>query len=66
MEHNLPDDMLEEVLTKALHAVRLGIQRPARKFRAPAMEQFATSATRVFKTQMSALMTDIQGLLVNG
>lgn len=59
IEHNLADFELEETLEKALKSVRLGIQRPERKFRVPAMEAIATEATRIFGSQMSAMITDI-------
>lgn len=65
IEHNLSDFELEEALEKVLKSVRLNIQRPDRKFKAPALEEIATEATRVFAGQMNTLVTDITEV-ING
>jgi len=65
IEHNLTDYELEETLEKALKSIRLNIQRPDRKFKDPALEEIATKATRVFASQMNALVADISEV-ING
>lgn len=65
IEHNLADYELEETLEKALRSVRLGIQRPERKFRNKAMEEIATGATRIFSKQMDDMLADMEGI-ING
>lgn len=63
IEHNLADFELETTLEKALRSVRLGIQRPDRKFRNPAMEQIAKDATQVLSKQMDAMIADMERII---
>jgi len=62
-EHNLSDYELEETLEKALHSVRLGIQRPKRKFRSPALEAMAVGSTMAFSSQMNSMVAGIEEVI---
>ena len=62
-KHNLQDYELEETLEKALGSVRQKIQRPARKFRYPAMETVARRVTVNFDDQMRRMMKRIEAVI---
>ena len=63
IEHNLSDAELTEVLEKALVSVRTKIERPARKFRQPAMETVAKRVTSQFDAQFSKMMKRIEKVI---
>ena len=63
IEHNLADYELEETLVKALGNVRTQIQRPARKFRQPALETIARQVTIHFDDQLRKMMRRIEAVI---
>lgn len=65
IEHNLMDFELQETFEKALKSVRLGIQRPDRKFKEQALEHSAAKATKIFAKQMESMVSDMEKV-ING
>jgi hypothetical protein len=63
LEHNLQDFELEETLEKALGSIRQKIQRPARKFSQPALEELARAVTGQFDGQMKKMTKRIEAVI---